>query len=314
MTPQSHRIQQSFRAVSYTSQKTDLSGLLREAYFLYRTRSIRVPVHIDSVLRNLRLLESRVAERFGVSLRNLDILDIGSGQFLLQMFYFAQHNRVVGIDWDIIPRGVNPIPYIAMFRMNGPRRAVKTIGRKLLGVDRRYRKALMKELNVAHLPRLAVQRMDACNMTFPDKAFDLVHSSAVFHHLTDPEQAVSEAARVLRPGGIAYIAFHLFTSETGSLDVKEYRDEQGRPLRWPHLRGNCKNRITTNTYVNKVRLNDWRRLFEAGMPEAEFVFNRTSRRDARADAEALMSQGELADYSLEELLVHDVTVLWQRPS
>lgn len=298
---------------SYTSQKTNLSALIREAFFLY-CESSRVRNHIDATFRNLRLLESRVLERYGLRLQDLDILDIGVGQFPIQMFYFARYNRVVGIDWNVIAQGLNPIPYITMFLLNGPRRTAKTIARKLLGIDRQYRKAAMEQLNLSRLPELTVHQMDASKMAFPDETFNFVHSSAVFHHLSNPRKGISEAVRILKRGGVAHIAFHLFTSETGALDPREFRDEQGNILRWPHLRSPYADRVIPNAYLNRIRLDAWRKLFEAKMPGAEFILNRSSRSGAAQDAQTLINQGDLAGYSLEELLVHDVTILWRKPS
>ncbi len=42
---------------------------------------------------------------------------------------------------------------------------------------------------------------DAETLPFPDESFDLVFGHAVLHHIPDLEQAFSEFARVLRPGG-----------------------------------------------------------------------------------------------------------------
>ncbi|HEX9891550.1 MAG TPA: class I SAM-dependent methyltransferase [Actinomycetota bacterium] len=44
-------------------------------------------------------------------------------------------------------------------------------------------------------------RADAHRLPFEEEAFTLVTCGSVFHHLEDPVQAVTEAARVLRPGG-----------------------------------------------------------------------------------------------------------------
>src|SRR5205823_4687642 len=113
-------------------------------------------------------------------------------------------------------------------------RTVKTIGRKLAGIDRRYRAEIMKRLKLEELPNLSIYRMDACRMSFPDESFDFVHSYSVFHHLADPKAALLEVMRTLKPGAVAYISFHLYTSETGSLDLRNLRDENGAVIRWPH--------------------------------------------------------------------------------
>lgn len=43
---------------------------------------------------------------------------------------------------------------------------------------------------------------DAEDLPFDDDAFDLVTCRIAFHHFPDPQQAISEFARVLKPGGI----------------------------------------------------------------------------------------------------------------
>lgn len=48
-------------------------------------------------------------------------------------------------------------------------------------------------------------RADALALPFRDDTFDLVLSQATLEHVTDPQQAVDEMTRVLRPGGRLYI-------------------------------------------------------------------------------------------------------------
>jgi SAM-dependent methyltransferase len=46
-----------------------------------------------------------------------------------------------------------------------------------------------------------ILRMDAEKMTFPDNSFDFIWSWGVIHHSSNTNRALSEIARVLRPGG-----------------------------------------------------------------------------------------------------------------
>ena len=50
--------------------------------------------------------------------------------------------------------------------------------------------------------RASVQRADAAQLPFPDGRFDLVLSAAMLHHVIEWDQALAEAVRVLRPGGL----------------------------------------------------------------------------------------------------------------
>jgi SAM-dependent methyltransferase len=50
--------------------------------------------------------------------------------------------------------------------------------------------------------RARVQRTDATSLSFADNHFDAVVSFLMLHHVIDWEQALSEAVRVLRPGGV----------------------------------------------------------------------------------------------------------------
>jgi ubiquinone/menaquinone biosynthesis C-methylase UbiE len=51
-------------------------------------------------------------------------------------------------------------------------------------------------------PRINIQRGDACQLEFSDGQFDRALSMLVLHFVTDPERAVFEMRRVVRPGGV----------------------------------------------------------------------------------------------------------------
>ncbi len=56
-----------------------------------------------------------------------------------------------------------------------------------------------------HRARLAFRRADAKGLSFEDGAFDTVFSNTILHHIPDPRALLSEARRVLRPGGVLLI-------------------------------------------------------------------------------------------------------------
>ncbi len=57
----------------------------------------------------------------------------------------------------------------------------------------------VRELRLAHVK--GVTAMDACNLGFPDASFDVVSVPFVITLVPDPEKALDEVARVLKPGG-----------------------------------------------------------------------------------------------------------------
>lgn len=80
------------------------------------------------------------------------------------------------------------------------------------------------------LSRCAFIRADAMDLLFRDAYFDSCFSFNAFEHIPDPERAFAEVARVLRPGGVAYITLDpVWTCDTGSHFF-------GRvPAPWQHL-------------------------------------------------------------------------------
>lgn len=50
-------------------------------------------------------------------------------------------------------------------------------------------------------PIIKFQVGDAMNLEFPDNSFDAVYAERILHHLKNPEKALQEFYRVLKPGG-----------------------------------------------------------------------------------------------------------------
>ncbi len=53
---------------------------------------------------------------------------------------------------------------------------------------------------------LRVEAASVYRLPFPDRSFDVVFSHALFEHLQEPEAALEEIRRVLRPGGLAALS------------------------------------------------------------------------------------------------------------
>jgi SAM-dependent methyltransferase len=298
---------------AYSNQLRGAAATAREARELYRLHAADIRSNVAGVLGSLRDVERRVEDEYGFAIAGRRVLDIGAGQRLIHMVYFARANRAVGIDLEVIARGIEPLQYVRMLRANGVRRTGKTIARKLLRLDARYMDEVKRQLGLARIPSFDVLRMDAADLSFPDASFDFVFSYSVFHHIPDPGRAIDEAVRVAAPRGVVYISFHLYSSDTGSLDLRVMRGDPAIPL-WPHLRPGVGVPVDQNAYLNRLRLPEWEQLFSARMPGCRFIHRNTERARLEPEARRLRGRGELAGYELEELLTREVIVMWRKPA
>jgi SAM-dependent methyltransferase len=295
------------RASSYTSTRGGVAALARQAGYLYR-RERDPAARVDEMLRRLHEVERAVAETYGMALVDKRVLDIGTGQLLGQLAYFSRHTDAVGIDLDVIAQDRRPGSYLRMLRVNGVKRTVKTLVRIAFGIDARFRAELARR--IGPFGRLDVRLMDVCDLAFEDESFDFVHCESILQHVPEPARALQEIRRVLRPGGVFYAHWHLYTSNTGSLDPRATTEDFPR---WAHLRPEHAGGTTPSAYVNKLRLPEWRRLCTEFMPghvadlrQPEFV-------PLESEARQLQQAGALTDFDLEELVTQSVAVLWQKP-
>jgi phosphatidylethanolamine/phosphatidyl-N-methylethanolamine N-methyltransferase len=92
-------------------------------------------------------------------------------------------------------------------------------GTRVVGVDLSepmLRKAVDKVAGEGLRHIAGVAAMDACRLGLPDRAFDAVCFPFVVTLVPDPEGALDEAARVLRPGGEIIVASKL-GADTGAV-------------------------------------------------------------------------------------------------
>ena len=63
---------------------------------------------------------------------------------------------------------------------------------------------------------------DGIQLPFADRAFDVSHSSNVLEHVTDPQGFVDEMIRVIRPGGVMFLAFTNWFSPFGGHETSPW--------------------------------------------------------------------------------------------
>lgn len=178
---------------SYNTTSNSKSGPIGEIVQLVhscRRQQVQLGDHVRELIVTLTEATNRMREWGGREAKGLDVLDVGPGQLPRQMAFFAVHNRVTGIDLDVIPSGWGPMPYLSMLRRNGPMRVVKTVGRKLLGFDRRFNREMARQLGLERLPGYRLMQRDATRSGLPEGTFDLVYSFDTFEHLPDPAAAL----------------------------------------------------------------------------------------------------------------------------
>jgi SAM-dependent methyltransferase len=297
----------------YTSTRLGMMSRLSEGTSLLRVyRQGPASLVRRSVGQALGVLDE-IALALGKPVKDMDILEIGSGQKSIQLAVVSQGNRAIGIDRETSNDNLNVRSILHTIKTDGSVRAAKTVVRKAMGFDRAIRKEFAKQMGLGAWPSLKVQKMDAGKMLFPNNSFDVIFSRAVFEHLENPSDVLREVARVTRPGGVFYCLLHLYSSYSGSHDIRIFANRSGDLPLWAHLRAAHRHKVIQNTYLNRLRLSEWQAILSNALPGVQ-VHALMDDSDARhlEELAEIRKHGELADYSDEELLTVTLKAVWKR--
>lgn len=246
----------------------------------------------------------RVLRPYTGEIRGKRVLDIGCGRlYPFSLLFHNLGNAVTGI--DIVYSGIaEPLfrRYWKILRWNGLENFAGNLMYEVLAHNRTYYRALRDACDFPLSMRdIDIRQMSVESMLLPDETFDVVISIAVFEHLHDVSQALSEMQRVMKAGGIAYISIHLFTSPSGGHHYKWENTDMVPP--WDHIR---QRKLPLTTCLNGLREQDYLSLFQDKFKILEVV-------DIdQEEGKPLLTpeiRAELGDYSEEELLKHGIAIV-----
>lgn len=119
--------------------------------------------------------------------RKLDILDIGSGAMLTGTGGVGGRHFKILKEHSRSYASIDPSPIMVQ-------------------------KVMIEDGNLFHLPNPCLVRGVGEMLPFADESYDVILMISVIDHFADPVQAMTEAKRVLRPGGIVVIDVQNFGS------------------------------------------------------------------------------------------------------
>lgn len=303
---------------SYTTDAQSFSQTIQTGYrqlAALRRRVRAITADMEGSLRHQAWFVAQAEAMTGLTLTGVRALEIGHGQMpLAAAFLAARGNEVHGIDLDVLPAGWWDVGgYIRLLRTNGASRMLKTLGRELTGINSATRREFVRQLGLRGWPRLHLKQASATALPYPANSFDFVFSFHVLEHIDEPEHAVAEAVRVLRPGGALFFVFPHYAHANALHDMRWITGSPGRPAPWAHLGEETRDTVQQGAFVNTLRLDDWRDLFSRTCPGARFDTTPLEEQGLREHLQSLRAAGRLQDFSDGELLTDDLLVGWRKP-
>ncbi|MEQ1578522.1 MAG: class I SAM-dependent methyltransferase [Hyphomicrobium sp.] len=261
---------------------------------------------------------SDLARRYGnFELTSARVFEIGCGQRPHRLFYLiANQVNAYAIDMDKVMMSPNLAEIALTFGKNGLERTVKTVLRRVLfdGAEQKQLRAFLSARagQPFEWPLDRISHGSAADPNaWPDGKFDFVLSEDVFEHIPADQLHVvcAQIADRLNERGIALIRPMVFTGIRGGHHVDWYNtsvDSVRKCPPWDHLRENLH---PANTYLNKLHLAGYRRIFVRHFDiVAEAVKSPWVGKDFLTD----QIRQELAPYSEEELFSNHVAFVLRR--
>lgn len=290
---------------------TSIGRSIRQIMHGLRSNNARIAERVRIIAERLRRDEARIATGLNRAVNGQDVLIIGPGPYLVEPRFFGLRNQVTAVDLDVIPQGFSPWGYLRMLRQNGAGRFLKTVGRKILGIDRRHARAWRKELGITRLPTPSLIQGDILKGPPQENAYDVVACWAVFQHISNPALAIRNMKAALRTGGVIYFHVHLYTSNTGHHDIRAFTGGADKLPPWAHLRPSTAGQVTSSAWLNQWRLKDWREMLAQETPG--FQEFRETYDESAASLLSTEIREELSGFDVEELLTYEVFFLWKKP-
>ena len=253
-------------------QKISFLNRIRSSFNIFSSYEKGYMGNAQNDIEVHKVLLQCLSEHAKVDVAEARILDIGCGQLGTQVALFnADGADVWGVDLEVPTFTMTPAIFLWVCKSNGLERAIKSLIRHIL-FDKAYIKNLKRLYNkTVAFNSLYLRIQSATSLSFPDAMFDFIYSSYVFEHIDDVPKAVNEVNRVLKNNGIARVLIHLFPSLSGGHNLEwQFPDisKARKAMPWDHL---LENKFPANAFLNKLRLHDYREIFNEYMKIKEEI-------------------------------------------
>lgn len=268
-------------------------------YFqLFKKRVISSKLSARNTYKKYLKIKKVVKNELNFELKSKKILDIGCGQRYPFTYLFSKDNNVVGIDLDVILKSHNLKNYYSIISKNGLSRFLKTFLRFII-FDWQYFKELSRLGNIGKRKNFEIKHMNAEDLKFENHTFDFVLSILSFEHFKNVEQCVKEVKRVLKENGKFYITVDLYSKIHGGHEVNPKQP-------WNHL---LNKKFKPNVYLNKLRLEDYKRIFSKYFKTIKFICEENSKAKQLLTPEL---RNKLSKFSGIELTMNPLKILGEK--